>query len=548
MGVKSPLTGRCIGDILEHEEETNQKMSMQVLPRTRSVGGLGEMMMEFALKYAADGFAVFPCRPGNKEPMGSLVPNGCLDATTDADIIRGWWTKCPNANIGLATGKKSGVSVVDLDGITGIESGRRLNLLSTICSFTGSGKQLFYGDQEGKVSNSVKKVAPCVDMRGNGGYVIVPPSIHPNGKRYAWYQMPLCRNRLPSLPAIVLSESSSTLSTSTIRKADSWIAAALEEMKKGHVHNTLISVLGKFRNHNFSEEDTYKLLQPYALMDGKPYEGLRNKISEIWRRYQPGPELQGPSRSETIATFLENIKEPEWICKPFIAKKSIGFVVGLPATLKTWLCTDLAVECAQENGLWLGLFPATNCKTLFVDQERWKGETQRRFGSVIAAKGLSLETLRDQLFLKSGTTIRLNIDSSYQAFRTELLEMRPELVIVDSFATFHTLPENDRTEIQKVMERIKELRNEIGCTFLFINHENKNAYPNGEPQGIPTMGTMVGSVGIGAAAEFCLTVRRVDDNTSIIHHTKSTLASTAKAFYASVVDVPEGIVVRGLND
>lgn len=43
MGVKSPLTGRCIGDILEHEEETNQKMSMQVLPRTRSVGGSFQM-------------------------------------------------------------------------------------------------------------------------------------------------------------------------------------------------------------------------------------------------------------------------------------------------------------------------------------------------------------------------------------------------------------------------------------------------------------------------------------------------------------------------
>lgn len=505
--------------------------------------------MLHALKYAANGFAVFPCRPSGKEPVGSLVPNGCLDATTDVETIKRWWTTCPNANIGLATGLKNGLAVVDLDGQEGIVSGNRLGLSSPVCALTGNGKQLFYSDMDGKLKNSVKKLAPGLDTRGANGYVIAPPSLHPNQKQYCWLGSPLSRKALPPLPPMFVQPSvAGSTAVSTIRKPDSWIAATLEEMRKGHVHNTLISVLGKFRVHNFSEEDTYKLLQPHALLDGRPYEGLRDKITEIWQRYQPGPMIQGPSRSETIDTFLEDIKEPEWLCKPFVAKKSIGFVAGLPETLKTWLCTDLAVECARKSGLWLGLFPVMNCKVLFIDQERWKGETQRRFKAVIAAKGLTQTDLKDRLYLKSGTTIRLNIDSSFQALRTELLEMRPELVIVDSFATFHTSPENDRTEIQKVLERIKELRNEIGCTFTFINHETKYAYPNGDEKSEPNMGTMAGSVAIGAAAEFCLIVRKVADNTSIVHHVKSTLAQKAKAFYASVADVPEGIVVRGLND
>jgi hypothetical protein len=502
--------------------------------------------MQHALNYAKEGFAIFPCRPKGKEPMGSLVPNGCLDATTDADTIKGWWTRCPSANIGMVTGIKSGLAVIDLDGPTGAMSGNTLRLSSSATALTGNGRQLFYSDTEGKLRNSVKKVADGLDTRGEGGYVIVPPSLHPNGKRYAWLGQSLKRSMLPPLP-IIFTEKAQPESRG-LRKPEGWIGAALEEMRKGHVHNTLVSVLGKFRSHNFSEEDAYRLLQPHALLDGRPYAGLRDKIAEIWKRYQPGTATQGSSRSETIDAFLEDIKEVDWICKPFVAKKSIGFVAGLPETLKTWLCTDLAVECARESGLWLGLFPVTRCRTLFIDQERWKGETQRRFSSVIAAKGLSRSGLKDTLSLKSGTTIRINIDSSYQAFRTELLEMRPDLVIIDSFATFHTSPENDRTEIQKVLERIKELRNEIGCTFLFINHETKYAYPNGDEKGEPNMGTMAGSVAIGAAAEFCLIVRKVEDNTSVVHHVKSTLAQKAKAFYASVVDVPEGIVVRGLND
>jgi|SRR5579872_4488 len=525
-----------------------------------------EMMMQHALRYAADGFAVFPvyeptwnhlldgcaaleCSCGKFGCKGKhpRTANGCTDATTDAATIKEWWTKWPNASVGIATGKKSGLAVIDLDGPEGIISGRRLGLSSLVTALTGSGSQLFYADPGGRLKNSVKKLAGGVDTRGEGGYIVSPPSLHPNGKRYCWKTTPLSRIALPPLPQSLAEEPSKPAGlTSTIRKPDGWIAAALEEMKKGHVHNTLISVLGKFRVHNFSEEDTFKLLHPYALVDGRPYEGLRDKITEIWRRY---PQTNtGSERSESIDTFLEDIKEVDWICKPYIAKKSIGFVAGLPETLKTWLCADLAVECARGDGMWLGMFPVTNCKILFIDQERWKGETQRRFGSILAAKGISHSQLRDSLSVKSGTTIRLNLDSSFQAFRTELLEMRPDLVIVDSFVAFHTVPENDKAEIQKVLERVKSLRNEIGCTFLFIHHENKNAYPNGEPQGEPNMSTLSGSTGIPAAAEFCLIVRKVEENMSMVWHVKSTMAKKTKPFYASVQDVDNGIVVRGLND
>src|ERR1019366_7022529 len=160
------------------------------------------MLMNHALRYTADGFAVFPCRPGDKQPLGSLVPNGCLDATTDAETIKGWWGKCPNANIGIATGAKSGLAVVDLDGQEGMISGRLLKLSSPVTALTGSGRQLFYADPKGKLRNSVKKLAAGVDTRGTGGYVVVCPSLHPNGKRYTWEKRPLSRKVLPPLPAM----------------------------------------------------------------------------------------------------------------------------------------------------------------------------------------------------------------------------------------------------------------------------------------------------------------------------------------------------------
>jgi hypothetical protein len=504
-------------------------------------------MMEFALKYAADGFAVFPCRPKGKEPMGSLAPNGCLDATTDPETIKRWWTRCPDANIGMVTGKKSGVSAVDLDGPEGVASGRAMGISSSVTALTGNGKQLFFSDPNGSLKNSVKKLGMGMDTRGEGGYCVIPPSLHPNGKRYCWQGSPLSRSLLPKLPPI-LADSTVAASTvvSTLRKPDGWIVVALEEMRNGHVHNTLVSVLGKFRAHNFSEDDTYRLLYPHALVNGKPYEGLRGKITEIWNRYKLPASMAGST--ENIDQFLDQLTEVDWICKPFFAKKSFGFVVGLPETLKTWLLIDLAVEGARGSGNWLGTFGVTSSRVLFIDQERFKGETQRRFNAVIAAKGLRRSDLRERLFLKCGTTIKLDLEDSLRAFRTELLSLQPDLVIVDSFATFHNSPENDRMAIQQVLNKIKALRDEVGCAFVFINHETKYAYPNGEPQGEPNMGTMAGSVGIGAAAEFCLTVRRMEPGTSMVWHTKSTLAPAHKPFYASILDANGGVVVHGLND
>lgn len=516
--------------------------------------------MEFALKYAADNFAVFPvyeperhhgglqCSCGKEGCRGKhpRTANGVLDATTDTNQIKEWWTKWPDASIAIATGKKSGVSVVDLDGQEGMASGKKLRLVSQVTALTGNGKQLYFLDTNGTLSNSVKKLANGLDTRGTGGYVVAPPSLHPNGKRYAWQGQPLDRKQLSAIPLFLLAAPTPT--NSTVKKPDGWIADALKGMKHGNIDNTLVSVLGRLKHDGYSESDAFTLLDPHAKAAGATPGHLEEKIKYLWSKYPSTLKSFSASKSETIDTFLEDVQEPEWICKPFIAKKSIGFVVGLPAVHKTWALMDLAIECARPSGSWFGLFPTQQSRVLFIDLERYKGETQRRFSAMIVAKGLTLPELKDNLYLKCGTTIRLDSQPNFDAFRSELLELRPDIIMIDSFAAIHSSQENDRSAIQQVMEKIKALRQEIGCTIVMINHENKMAYPNGEPQGIPTMGTMLGSTGIAAAAEFILIVRKVDDVTAIVHHVKSTLASSNQAFYFTTTDDNGGIIVKGLEN
>jgi hypothetical protein len=504
--------------------------------------------MQFAMKYLDMGLSVIPLRPGGKEPLfkwqeyQSRKPTGIE--------VQKWYSDCPTANLGIVTGSASGIVVVDLDGVEGIESGRLLGLASPVTVLTGNGKQLYYKHPGGTVCNSVKKVAKGVDVRGDGGYVVAPPSLHPNGKKYCWLGSPISSTRLPPLPNMFWqNDENKTLSTtpvSGVRKPEGWIAEALRGMKNGNIDETLFRVCSRLRNDGYSESDALVLLQPHAARAGATAGHLDDKIRNVWARYQPKPrDISGPTVSASIEAFLEDIQQVEWICKPIIAKKSIGFVAGLPETMKTWALVDLAVECARESGAWLGLFPVRKSKVLFIDQERFKGETQRRFRAVIAGKGLKRQDLSSNLFVKCGTTVKLDIEASYQSLRNELLELKPDLVVVDSFATFHNTQDNDRMAIQTVLNRIKSLRDEIGCTFIFINHESKMVFQHVEDGKSPNAFDMLGSVGIVAAAEFCLTVRKIDANTSMMHHTKSSLATASKSFSVSLEDLENGVRVKG---
>ncbi|WP_428564413.1 MAG: bifunctional DNA primase/polymerase [Solidesulfovibrio sp. DCME] len=147
-------------------------------------------MLNDALNYARRGHPVFPCGI-DKKP---LVQNGFHAATTDEEQIRSWWEKWPNASIGIPTGPDIDAFVLDIDLPDGPNSLATLEakhgpLPSTLEQTTGSGGcQLFFKWPKAGpgVRNSVGKLGLGLDIRGAGGYVIVPPSGHPSGGHYTW--------------------------------------------------------------------------------------------------------------------------------------------------------------------------------------------------------------------------------------------------------------------------------------------------------------------------------------------------------------------------
>ncbi len=139
-----------------------------------------------ALWYARHGWQVFPLRPRTKEPFGQL---GVYSATADTDQVIDWWHKWPQANIGLHCGG-SGLLALDLDEYKETFGGARLTMdeQETVTSLTGGGgTHLLYRMPEGlHLGNHKGDLPPGVDIRGHGGYIVLPPSIHPSGTPYRW--------------------------------------------------------------------------------------------------------------------------------------------------------------------------------------------------------------------------------------------------------------------------------------------------------------------------------------------------------------------------
>ena len=151
-------------------------------------------MLPYALQYAQAGFRVFPLSPCDKMPLQGS--KGLNEATNNLDKIRQWWNTNPFYNIGCATG--GDIVVIDIDegtdnkgdnksGEDSIMQWQEENgpLPNTLTAISGKGGRHLYYRTTHKCSSKTG-VIKNVDIRAEGGYIVLPPSIHPNGNRYTW--------------------------------------------------------------------------------------------------------------------------------------------------------------------------------------------------------------------------------------------------------------------------------------------------------------------------------------------------------------------------
>lgn len=147
-------------------------------------------MEQAASDYLARGWSVIPMREKAKRP--ALAWKAYQSKCASEKTLHGWFRRCPDCNVGIVTGALSGLVVLDVDprhgGAVSLRELEREHgrLPQTMESITGGGGRHVYFSHPGGVIHNRTNIEPGIDLRGDGGCIVAPPSVHPSGKRYRW--------------------------------------------------------------------------------------------------------------------------------------------------------------------------------------------------------------------------------------------------------------------------------------------------------------------------------------------------------------------------
>ncbi len=238
------------------------------------------------------------CTSPGKHPR---TQNGFHDATTKEKQILQWWEKWPDANIGIPTGEISGIIVLDQDTEEGQEFLRTKHLPPTTSQRTGGGGNQYLFRWPGyHVQNFARKL-PGIDFRGDGGYIIVPPSLHPSGNLYEWTVTPKDEGPAPCPDWL--------LEVLATKKQAAPGEQLPDKIREGEGRNSfLTSFAGTLRHKGLSEKELFDHLQIMNRKRCAPPldESEVRKIAQSVGRYEPGrPETKQAAAREVVASLME---------------------------------------------------------------------------------------------------------------------------------------------------------------------------------------------------------------------------------------------------
>ena len=227
-------------------------------------------MHDFARFYTDMGCSIFPCRPNDTRPASDLLPRVDGKPTwlpfqktpPTREQVQDWWTRIPDANIALVTGAVSRVVVLDLDrghakGVDGLASVQDagLNLPETYCVQTPRGGMHCYYKHPGGTVPNATALLPGVDIRGDGGYVLIPPSRRPEG-----VYRPISKTK--TLPIAPLPDWLRSIDKSHPQPTSSgeWTTIWDQPCTEGHRNDTTAQIAGHLAAHGIDEEEALALL------------------------------------------------------------------------------------------------------------------------------------------------------------------------------------------------------------------------------------------------------------------------------------------------
>jgi hypothetical protein len=501
------LFGSFDDDVLVEEPEQSTillPVAATADPAIASLFGApeGKSMLDWALAYARRGWAVFPVRTRDKKPA---TEHGHLDATTDEMQIQKWWAKNPRYNIGLAT-EPSGLSVIDLD----FKHLAREEVAANVKQYLGpqvgiglqvntggGGYQLYFADGRQPI-RQFERGRVGIDLRSAGGYVVAPPSIHPNGRRYEWHKDAFERV-LPALPDDVRAglevvrnlPNKKNDDAPTIRKppvdlddltpfptgeATSMLTRIAGSLRrKGLGEHTLRGALlevNRRRNANrkstLAEQET-EIATLASSMAAKSLEAVEvdDAVNVV-----PFPELT-PEEEDTMP-------ERPWLIDGFIHQRAVVELYGLPKTCKTFVAQSLA-WCVASDAIFLGRKIVKPGNVIYALLEGYDDIGRRKRAWRKANPDARFDRHRVRFLKLDNPADRFSLLDSTAILRivANIRQANAVMCVIDTRSRAALgVEDHDNERSQKVVEACERIRNATACTVLSVHHAGKTTGTN----------------------------------------------------------------------
>lgn len=485
-----------------------------------------------ALQLAKSGLPVFPCKP-DKSP---LTANGFKASTTDTKQVKAWWTKYPDAMPGLPTGAASGVAVLDIDrkgDKDGFKALKQAGLHKAVkapyvVDTPSGGQHIYYAHVDG-LGCSNTGLPTGVDVRADGGYVIAPGSIAPQG-RYAVSGKAKDMTAKP-FPAklIKLVGKRKTTTPQSSEPTQPWkiVKAALKSIPNNGQgvdvsRDWWIKMLAALHHESSGSEKGLRLAHKWSdrLPGADPAETDR-----VWDSFGKGTskatgatilheardhgwddpslvakfiDLDADTSSkpffQDMADLLANPAPPrEWHVKDWIPAKTVHLMGGDGGTGKSLLALQLAVATGTKAE-WLGHEIHKPGVALYYGAEDDQDEIHRRLQEV--CEGMDVDPheyagcvqwrsaiAEDTVFAVLDQSGRVKPTPLMKRIDSEIADVRPSVVVLDTLANLHALDPNSQEQAKAFVSLLIGICQRHGCTIILLAHPSRSGMATGNGDG-----------------------------------------------------------------
>ncbi len=454
--------------------------------------------LEWATNYVDFGFSIIPIGT-DKQPIVSWKE--FQSRKPSLEELKKWSELSNLQGMAIITGKLSGVFVLDID-----EGGKVEDLPQTPIVRTGSGIHYYFKYPNNIEVKNTTGLRPKVDIRGEGGYAILPPTIHPNGKQYKW---------LLDLNTPIAQAPDWLLKELTNRSGNSGPlpAQVYEGVEEGSRNTVATHIIGKLFAH-LPPKDwlsvAWPLLMSWNEQNNRPPLSTK-ELTTIFKSISEKALISSSQRHDiytndevtddfsffTLKELMENEAiKTSWLVDQLIPEQGITCLAARMKTGKSYLTIQLA-KCLTEGSDLFGKFKVKKTGVFIINKEDTENLIKERLNQLKVDKNLPILFSTDQrIFFHHNRYFQKILDFSK---RNNI-----GLIIADSFRRFFKGDENSSMEIRPLHQFFKSLT-QNGLTVLFTHHYGKDS--DGKNDG----DKMRGSSDIGAMIDSAIALERTNE-------------------------------------